>query len=305
MTVTDEPFPRGPCFAVDLSDAAVWVGDTGVLRRVARGSCSQQDFALGPGVLPRSLALSGNGDLLMLLDIESSAIDHSSSPWLPPASNGSFRAVARFRDGDAQTVVQIPYGPSIADALVDTTQGEFLGPHSEGAAVYESDGVLREVFNAARTQHHPAQASMSEDGTQIALTHDEGAVRIIDRSNHKERVAATGFSQIHELEFHSTGALLIRGCHESEGWGLFREQSEALEHISKDVRASLAPDGKRVAELSRRLVIKNIAEDNVEFDLPLPALGMAKNGRAVFVGERSVIVQTDAHTLGEVEYRTE
>ncbi|MEL6761728.1 MAG: hypothetical protein AAFP04_15195, partial [Myxococcota bacterium] len=148
MTVTDEPFPRGPCFVVDTPNAAVWVGDTGVLRRVARGSCSQQDFALGPGVLPRRLVLSGQGGLLMLLDIESSAIDRSVSPWLPPASNGSFRAIARFQDGDSQIVVQVPYSPIIADALVDMRDGEFLGPHAQGAAVY--DRTVRDLNHDLR-----------------------------------------------------------------------------------------------------------------------------------------------------------
>ncbi len=257
--------------------------------------------------MARDIAVSAKAGVWALLDVEEGSSTESSPPWRAPAVGSFAYEIVHVSDAlEAKSLVRVPQAePStLMNALTVSDGGLVLGPHADGAGLYDPEGAVVATYGAAPTKHEPPKGALSPNGRWIALTHDGGAIRIIDREG-GERVVLGPLDQVLGLEATNDGRVYVRGFGPAD-WGLYVIDVSGGPKSIAGVHARLIPDTDTVVEaqysrVSLRTASDDLAARTATRDSALPELGMARRGAAKLLDERTAIVRTDMHTLAEID----
>ena len=301
LTQTHEPYPRGAPFCVDSKEGQIWVADTGYLRRVEPGTCETTNVSVGGS--PRGVVCNRQGSVVSLIDLEKAPFA-GSPPWREPTPGPWTYGLLRVKEGEARAIATISYeaGAPIFDGVGLSDNDLILGPHSEGAAVYDFDGKVVETYRVEPTEHHSPKAAISPSGRWRAFTAPRGGIRIVDQEGDSLSIASK-FSQVLRLSVSDEGICAVGGFGPQD-WGLYRVSERGVTRLSSDFRAALSMDGETLVEVQYgRVVVRRLGGPPDEpplHELDLPWLGMAKYGHGVFIQRDRIVVRTDTHTLAEI-----
>lgn len=297
MTVTREPFPQGQPFAVAPSGDAVWVADTGFVRRIERGTAHLTSHALGPGATPRLLAFDAQGRTHALVDLDGADQPNGDSPWRAPSQGGSQVAVVRIDpQGAHQPLLSHPWSRGIGRCLAFTRDGRLLAPHPEGAAIYDPDGQLLRTLPAQPCAHYAPKAAISPSGEHLVYLGSEGTL-VLDSGGSTTRSPGP-VQQVFELQVTDEGTVMLRGL--AEHWGLFRwRPGGALEPLSRLVWG--LPLGETIYALERDQLLRHPLGEPKVHGAPMHPIGMVRRGRLLPFPDGKLAFRTDTHTVGELD----
>ena len=210
----------------------------------------------------------------------------------------------KVQDGEPPEITQLLHvqGPEHLLSLAGDAQGRILGPAAGGAALYDQDGkVLQRWKLQAREGNVPPQGAMSPCGRWVVFVQSEVAERI-DLQSGKQDTLPCPHKTVNGLQVSSAGQIYVSGFH-YPSHGLFRLEPSGPVRVSDDIRATLSPDGRQIAEAQHgRLTLRAPLQTAdapmhpgpVLQEIELPLLGMAKYGSARFGGDGLIRVLSDA-----------
>lgn len=308
LMTTHEPFPVGPLFAVDRAARQVWVGDTGFLRRIQPGTCQATHIALGQNARPRAVACSSAGHVAALLEVEAAPIT-GDSPWRAP-STGDSELVLCMVEGDQLRplhTVPFPAGASVLDRVSVSRRGTLLGPHQDGAAIFDAQGQVLRSFPVARTQHCTPKGALQDSGALVAHTAPNGALGFLDVDSGQHSLVEAGFSQVHRVQVGDSGAAYVSGI--CQYWGVYQVRpGQAPRRVSPNVLATPTLDESGMWEAeSDRVYLRSLEDPQGEGE-PGPhlsatahlPLGMARRAEIQPLSTQELVLQTDNHRLAGV-----
>ena len=306
LTHTQERYPHGgPSFALDRTRDAVWVADTGFIRKITRGTCEQHDIAIGDEVMPRGIGCSSDGQVYAVLDLVEGATK-GTPPFAAPTAGKkhSFGLVRVTDDLRIETIAEVPAGPQseIFDNVSVSNVGLVCAPHADGVGLYRDDGTVEATYSVRRSKYDSPKAAISPNARYVALGRGDGVVRRIDRKQDTTEDFEAGLSQLHGLQVFDDGLVAARGHRDDEGWGAFLLSPGEPPRRVGEPHARLAADRETVVELEAGTLTWRATEGlDVRCKAYLPVLGMAKSGDSAFWNDSTLIVRTDVFTLAELD----
>lgn len=300
LLATHEPYPHGHPFALDPRGEQVWVADTGALRRARRGDLERHDVSIGEGVMPRDITVGVDGSVHAVLDLEDNP-GVGAPPFRAPARGKTAYGLVRVGpDLELELRLSVPHADDVCGSVSVTRDGRVLGPHAEGAALYDPDGAALRVLPAHRCKYWTARAAVSPSGTWFASLDPERRLRL--EGPEGARVLDVTVEQLRQLSIDDAGVSLLNGFLEGAGWGLHRVHPDGrAEHLSRELEASLTPAGDAVLEAVYGRVIERGLDGAVRRELAAPELTMSRRGRARVTPDGAWIVRTDTHVLAELD----
>lgn len=271
-------------------DGVVWVYDAeDQAHRISPGTCATTTVRLGSGSeSPGASVAAGPGEAWCL------------APSWRRVDGALVRHVRVYRVADVATLVVDVTG-SVVDQLSRARTGLVLGPAPGGAALYAPD-LVRALPCEPLGEGHPV-AALSDDGAWVVTTHGDHLRRTRLATGEVSRLRADGFKGLDRAQVTDDGTTYVAGFrYPSHGLWRLDPDTEPV-RVSEDVRATVAADGRRIAEVGGgRVRIADprgpgLATSVAEVDVPV--LGMAKYGRARFVPD-GVVALTDAYTVAHV-----
>jgi hypothetical protein len=309
MTAIHEPFPHGFPLAIDPSNGAIWIGGTGAILSVEPGTCAMRAVPVGEGVMVRSVGCSADGTVVAVLDVEGGTGPIGDSPWRAPGRGPFSYGIVRVHGGELVAIAQVPHeaGSAIAANLSASRDGDFMGPHVDGAALYNGDGRVVRTFSAARTEHTAPVVALSPSGRWGALTAEAGVIRLVDLVDDSEQMMTGSFSQVHSIRVDDDGGVLVGGF-VYPSWGVYRVTASAEPvRLFESMGGALTPDGDAVIAVAGDHVTRSelipAADEwpKVLADAVLPALCGGRASSVYFVDATHVIVATRSHTLAGID----
>lgn len=286
-------------FTLDRKHGCAWLYQWrpgAFLARVERGTCAETELDVRPIARVRALDCCADGNLYATLSTLKRG--RSDTPaWLLPAEGKSSLNIVRLDPDLSPTMlanIHVEDWEHTLDGLSVSDTGLVLGPHLEGAAIYQADGAVLETYAVGSMDHWYGRGALSANGRWMALTCDDRHVRTIDRESGAETLAGP-FDQVLRVEVFNDGTTWIHGLG-PQVWGIYRARPGALELVSDKVHAEVSPSGTRILEVAEgKATLHAIGEDTPLGSVSLPML-IGKHGRSRFWDEDHVVVRMGGHT---------
>ncbi len=296
MLRIDGPNVGTICHAADAEN--VWVGDgRDMLHHIDPRTCARQTLNLGGSEsVPRAMVAGAKGSVWVWR-------------WRHVTANhdetvGELLHIERIEGQLIKHEVRVLEGRDAFHVRMGgDAEGRLLGPSTEGAALY--DGAR----NVVRTWPH-RPAALSENG-RWALLIDGDVLLRVDLAQDTQSPLTTPASHLGGLQISNTGEVfgeMLRK--DGREWGKYRI-TETPVCLSIDGYARLSPDGNLLAEgNSTRITLRDVHKPSNASPLDrmeilgrkaLPLLGMAKQGRVLWVSPRELSVLTDAYTVASID----
>lgn len=258
----------------------------------------------------RSVGCSREGHVLAVVDLEQGAGPVGDPPWRAPAQGPfAYGLVSVVDDERVELIGTVPHEASsaIAANLCVSESGRFVGPHVDGAALYEPDGSVVRAFAAARTEHSPPVAAISASGRWVAVTHEGGAIQLLDLVEQVDRVLPGSFSEVHSVRVADDGQVLVGGFI-YPSWGVYRVAPDAQPvRLFESMGATLAPEGDAAVTVSmdrvRKIDLFPASEEwpATRIEGVFPALCGGKSGAVHLLDGSRVLIATRGHTLACID----
>jgi hypothetical protein len=132
-----------------------------------------------------------------------------------------------------------------------------------------------------------------------------GTILFVDVKSGKQTLQNVGLEQVLRISVQNGASALISGFR-YPSWGLYKlEQDGSLVRLSDNHAATVSTDGKTLVEVDRdgvrlREVTSGAGFGPILCEARLP-LGVAKNGRAEFLEDDFIVIQTDTHILAGID----
>ncbi len=307
LCFTDEESPGGEPFALDEAGQFVWVGDSGFLRRIGRGSCEQLDISLGhENARIREVKCDANGAAYALVVLSSIPVK-ARPKWSRPSEGPfAFEIIRTNADSSFERIANVGYSSAdhILMSLSVAGNGDFLGPHAEGAGLYNSDVELVEKYPVGAGKSGYPTGGLSPNGRWIALTQEGGQVRVLGLDAGYDVVRKVSFSEITRIEISDKGRVHIYG-HGPEQWGIYRLNKSSLVRISDNIHGQPTSDGRRVLEIGGPgyegwAFLRKNGEAKPIAKSKLPML-VGRYGRTLFWGDGKAVIRTRGNILAELD----
>jgi hypothetical protein len=284
MTYSDVGYPIGHPFAVD-DRSGVWVGGTGVLHRIDRATADSVAFAIPypEEVVVSHVAVGPGGEVAVLA--ESVAVGRY---LVFRVVNGASLALVARVDFTKHSCERIASSISVAAG------GRILGPHEDGAALFEPDGTLVRTFSVGRTKSATPVAAVDGAGTVAVVTVADGRLRVVDLTTGKETALTGLFESVAELAVRPD--LSVDVWEHSGDWGMYRlSPNGRCSRLSAERSAygAITQDGLRMATCEGgTLFVRDTRTKEVIRSAPL--LGAARSARVCFTGDGQIVARTDS-----------
>lgn len=296
LVFNDGPYTGQQCFAVDRANDCVWLAEQGpgLLRRIARGSCDETVIELGKQSRVEGIGCT-EGRCFALLSVVGKAA--GAPAWSVPATGSYALNLVRIDSPRSiELLASVPFETpnELLVALGVSNQELLLGPHSEGAALYDANGKALETYAVAETQNNYPKGALSPDGSWLALTAPGNQVRVVARAGGTEHLYGT-FQQVLRLAIADDGVAHVFG-HGPSGWGIYAASTGKLTKVSSNVHGEPSPDGKLVLEITEgQATLTPSGGGKPTRSAKLPML-IGREGRAAFWDGDHAIVRMRGFT---------